>query len=93
MCGCGSSCYWFQYVPFPGGLVNTGGGYMPQRTQGDACLQDWSRCTVNIGFPIDTATDRTGFLPGQGGMTATSCGNPCCYGYPGGPGMIRITYR
>lgn len=93
MCGCGSSCYWYQYVPFPGGLVNTGGGYMPQRTQGDACFHDWSRCVNPIGYPMEQGTDRTGFLPGQGGMSATSCGNPCCYGYPGGPGMIRITYR
>ena len=91
LCGCGSSCYWKQFVPFPGGLVNTGGGFMSMRTQGDACNQEWSRCTTSIGWPIDH--NGSGYLPGQGGMTVTSCGNPCCYGFPGGAGFIRITYR
>lgn len=30
---------------------------------------------------------------GVGGTTARACGGACCYGYPGGPGMIKVSWR
>lgn len=88
-CSC-ASCYWKYVIPFPGGLVNKGGGYVTMRVQGDACNQEWIKCSPSIGFSLDTNNN---FIPGMGGMSATSCGGGCCYGFPGTPGFARITYK
>lgn len=88
-CSC-YPCNWKQAIPYPGGLVNQGGGHVLIRTQGDACIQEWLKCAVTIGYSADTNGQ---FVPGIGGPTSTSCAGSCCYGQSGGPGMIKITYR
>lgn len=88
-CACGP-CYWKQAIPYPGGLINSCGGYMLLRTQGFACNNEWLRCNRTIGWSYDSGY---GFLPGSGGTAATSCGGGCCFGQPGAPGFIRITYE
>lgn len=88
-CSCGP-CYWKYAIPFPGGLTSKCGGHVMVRNQGNACFSDWLRCIYTIGMPYD---GNNKFLPGVGGIPATSCGGGCCYGYPGSPGAIRVTYR
>lgn len=87
-CSC-NPCNWKYIVPFPGGLVNKGGGFTATRVQGNACNQEWLKCIPSIGYSLDTNYN---FLPGRGGMSATSCGGGCCYGFSGNPGFARITY-
>lgn len=88
-CSC-NSCWWKYILPYPGGLVNEGGGYTTIRVQGHACINEWMKCVPSIGY----STDPNGnFMPGLGGISATSCGGGCCYGFAGTGGMIRITYR
>jgi hypothetical protein len=71
-------------------LINQGGGYVALRVQGNACNQEWIKCVSSIGYAVDPNYN---FVPGMGGMSATSCGGGCCYGFPGNPGFARITYR
>ena len=89
-CTCGS-CYWKQLFHYPGGLNNLTGGFVSSQINGNACNQEWSRCNPTIGQWTTGRT--TGWTPGIGGPTATSCGDGCCYGYPGTAGMVRITYN
>jgi len=88
-CSC-NPCNWKYIVPYPGGLINQGGGYVALRVQGNACNQEWIKCVSSIGYAVDPNYN---FVPGMGGMSATSCGGGCCYGFPGNPGFARITYR
>ena len=92
-CANTDNCYWKQGIAFPGGLINQGGGHVLMRVQGNACNQEWLRCATSIGFPIQADSGGTGYVPGTGGLAVTACGNPCCYGFPGSAGFIRITYR
>ena len=90
LCGCNdNSCYWKQAMPYPGGLVNKLGGTTVQKVQGNACNNEWLMCNAVTG--IGGACNNQ--VVGLGGPSATSCGGGCCYGYRGGPGMIKITYR
>lgn len=88
-CSC-YPCNWKAAIPYPGGLVNEGGGYVLLRTQGEACNNEFLRCLSSFGFQFDASNN---FAPGMGVSSATSCGGSCCYGLGGSPGMIRITYR
>lgn len=88
-CACGP-CYWKYAIPYPGGLINQCGGYMMSRVQGNACNNEWMKCGVTFGYHSNT-TDQ--FVPGMGGLSATSCGGGCCYGFGGNPGMVKITYK
>ncbi len=89
-CSC-ASCYWKYAVPYPGGLTNKCGGFVMLRVQGNACNQEWIKC-INTAGGYYSQSDRA-FVPGAGGISATSCGGGCCYGFPGNNGMVRITYR
>ena len=88
-CSC-ATCNWKAVTPFPGGLVNQGGGFVMTRMQGDACINEWQKCIPSFGYQVDTSSQ---FIPGMGTISSTSCAGGCCYGHGGAPGMIRITYK
>lgn len=86
-------CMVNQYVPYPGGLINTRGGYIIRRNSD-------MNVSGNNGHPYDfgeyfgyAATNLAhGSIPGWGGRTAVShAGNCYCGGY-GGSGQVIITY-
>lgn len=90
LCGCNdNSCYWKQGIPYPGGLTNELGGTSVVRVLGNACNNSFAFCAAVSpnGGAYGSQT------VGQGGVSATSCGGSCCYGWRGGPGMIKISYR
>lgn len=93
-CGCNdNSCWWRQAVPYPGGITNKLGGWVHARTQGNACINDWTSCTAG-GMSGHGASEMVG-SPGMGGVSATSCGGGCCHSWSGmawGPGLVKIDY-
>lgn len=89
----GDYCMVNQYVPYPGGLINTRGGYIIRRNSD-------MNISGNNGHPYDyndyfgyMGSNRDHGLPGFGGRTAVSHGGNNCYcgGY-GGSGQVIITY-
>ena len=90
-CTCGS-CWWKFIFHFPGGLINQTGGFTTGQNNGNACNQEWARCHGNHTGGWVTGPNQ-GFMPGIGGPSATSCGDGCCYGYPGSAGMVRMTWN
>jgi hypothetical protein len=89
-CGCNdNNCWWKQALAYPGGITNKLGGNSVQRNLGNACNNEFLLCNAITG--AGGACNNQ--VVGLGGPSATSCGGSCCYGFRGGPGMIKITYR
>jgi len=90
LCGCNdNNCYWKQALAYPAGIVNKQGGNTILRNMGNACNNEWLMCTAVTGMSTSQGSQQVGL----GGPSATSCGGGNCYGYRGGPGMIKISYR
>lgn len=86
-------CWNKQHIPYPGGLVNGKGGWLPgtqcAQTGCGYCLNHWA--TAQLGWG-GGHTERN-YVPGVGGASAWVCGGGCCRGQHGSPGMIRISYK
>jgi len=82
-----SMCCFKQALPYPGGLNNKQGGHNIMRNQGCACNNEWIHCAASW------SGQETSQAVGMGGPSATACGGGCCYGWRGGPGMVKLTYR
>lgn len=86
-------CWNKQLVPYPGGLVNGKGGWLPgtqcANTGCGYCLMHWAAAQLQWG---GSYSDRN-YIPGLGGPSGWTCGGGCCYGVYGTPGLIRISYK
>lgn len=89
----GDYCMINQYVPYPGGLINTRGGWLVRRNS-DMNISGNNGHPYDFGefFGYGASNLAHGSIPGWGGRTAVSRdGNCYCGGY-GGSGQVIITY-
>jgi len=92
--------YNHQVIPYPGGLNNLCGGWV--QTQQRECDGSWhcnydTACCIARMIPGIGSTNMCnfGYVPGiPAASFSGSCnGEDCTCGGPGGPGMIRVTYK
>ena len=91
-----NGCWNKQMVPFPGGLINGKGGWLP----GIQCecwgcgyyLQMYAANQLGWGGGGGNSSHKN-YVPGLGGPSAWVNGGGCCRGQHGNPGMIRINYK
>ena len=91
-----NGCWNKQMVPFPGGLINGKGGWLP----GIQCecwgcgyyLQMYAENQLGWGGGGGNSSHKN-YVPGLGGPSAWVNGGGCCRGQHGNPGMIRINYK
>lgn len=86
-------CWNKQLVPYPGGLVNGKGGWLPGiqcECQGCGyCLFHYAMTQLGWGGGY---SDKN-YVPGTGGPSAWVHGGGCCRGQQGNPGLVRISYK
>lgn len=86
-------CWNKQMLPYPGGLVNGKGGWLPTTQCADTGC---GYCNYHFGVAQlgwgGSYSDKN-YVPGVGAPSAWVCGGGCCYGQMGNPGMIRISYK
>ena len=89
-------CWNKQLIPYPGGLVNGKGGWLP----GIQC--ECQGCGYYLNMYASTQLGWGGaggenshknYVPGTGGASAWVHGGGCCRGQHGNPGMVRISYK
>lgn len=90
----GQWCFVKSYFPYPGGLINTKGGYWTRRYDdmnysGEASTGAWM--SSSMGFWAGASDGNIG-IPGSGGTTASTSGGNCYCGGPGYSGMVQVTY-
>jgi hypothetical protein len=88
----GSACCHLQYIPYPGGLINTRGGWIPRRNE----TLNWAGANGTAHWVNDffgyTSSSREHGVPGMGGISASSTGGNCYCGASGHSGQVIITY-
>lgn len=80
-------------VPYPGGLVNSRGGWIEvgQVCEARNCAYcEQNRALKQVGFG---GAYCFGYVPGMGGSTAYNCENSVYCGTAGYPGMIRVHWK
>jgi len=86
-------CWNKQLLPYPGGLVNGKGGWLPatqcSNTGCGYCQFHYGMTQLGWGGGY---SDKN-YIPGVGAQSAWVCGGGCCYGQQGNPGMVRISYK
>ena len=86
-------CFNKQHLPYPGGLVNGKGGWLPTTQCEDSgcgyCMMHWGVSQLQWGGSFSERN----YVPGIGGSTAWTCGGGCCRGTNGFAGLVRISYR
>lgn len=88
----GDFCWYKVAFPIPGGLGTTEVGYKLVRA---FCNTGTSADNSRVGGVSDSAIGGSTCdyrAVGQGGNTARVCGGGCCCGWPGGPGLIKISW-
>jgi len=86
-------CWNKQFFAYPGGLVNGRGGWLPAtQCENSGCGYCLMHNAVTQ-LPWGGGYSDKNYVPGVGGATALTCGGGCCYGIPGTPGMVRISYK
>jgi hypothetical protein len=91
-------CMVVDLHPYPGGLINTRGGWVAiprwdMNNSGYQSLHSYSKSMMGVmagGEGSDDAHNH--YIPGLGGKSSSSTGGNCYCGGPGGNGMIQITY-
>jgi hypothetical protein len=85
-------CMITQYHPYPGGLINTRGGYLPYRyTSMNLAGENGAHYRFQDYFGHSSNRADEGIV-GLGGRSASSESGNCYCGGPGHAGMVRITY-
>ena len=88
-----SNCCNKQNIPYPGGLINGKGGWVPAyQCECQGCGMHSMRHAVS-NIPWGGTGSQYNYVPGVGGMSAWTQGGGCCHGTQGYPGMIRISYK
>lgn len=79
-----------MFLPYPGGLVNRNGGVVVVPNTGNG-YQATAVCQAHsyLGW----AAPDSQYVPGVGGATFGVFGGTCACGYPGRPGLVRITWE
>jgi hypothetical protein len=87
-------CMIQQYLPYPGGLINTRGGWVTQRTCGILqCSAVYNALPGEyFGYTSTTDSDGYGAIPGMGGRSTFAYCGYCYCGGPGSGGQLIITY-
>lgn len=86
-------CQVLQYVPYPGGLINTRGGWIPRRyADMNYNPSEHSASATDFGYGSAASSAQCSFIPGIGGETASTTGGNCYNGSSGGSGQVIITY-
>ena len=89
----GDWCMVKGYYPYPGGLINTRGGYWVRRYDMNMAGENSIGPFMNISMGYwGGGPDGVTGIPGAGGMTAAANGGNCYCGGPGYNGMVQITY-
>ena len=88
-CACGDTCWVTLGIAQPGGVRDQCTRYVVARNWGNACINEYVACTW--GEMTGDVCGRG--MWGQGAPSATSCGGPCCYGYRGSRGLVKITFK
>lgn len=84
-----------HFFPYPGGLVNSKGGYVTQRftCSGCSCMRcDMIIASKLVGWGQGSCHGANG-VPGMGGGSAQSCCNGPICGMGGNGGLVRISYK
>ena len=88
----GDRCMVQQFVPYPGGLINTRGGWVPYRHTAINIGGDNGKAQRTNMFFGYSSSNREHGIPGMGGYSSiTYCGN-CYCGGAGNAGQLIITY-
>lgn len=83
-------CHNKHYLAYPGGLINQKGGVVAVSSSGNGWQgQVACQAASYLGLADQNFTQ---YVPGMGGATAGVCGGTCSCGFPGRPGMVKITY-
>lgn len=86
-------CMVLQYLPYPGGLINTRGGWIARRYGGmDYSPSEHIAAAESFGYGSGASSASCSQIPGIGGETAASTGGTCYNGSGGGNGQVIITY-
>lgn len=86
-------CMVLQYMPYPGGLINTRGGWVARRYGGmDYSPSEHIAAAESFGYATGNSSAPCSTIPGIGGETAASTGGTCYNGSGGGSGQVIITY-
>ena len=87
-------CWNKQFIPYPGGLINSKGGWAPatqcENSGCGYCL--FQSALTQVPWATGTMGEKA-YLPGAGGPSGWTCGGGCCYGTWGTPGLVRISYK
>lgn len=86
-------CWNKQWFPYPGGLVNGKGGWLPAtQCENSGC----GYCLLHNALtqlPWGGGYSEHNYVPGVGGASGWTCSGGCCLGVHGTPGLIRISYK
>jgi hypothetical protein len=85
-------CIYLQYLPYPGGLINTRGGWIPRRNEGINLSGGQGAAQYVNSFFGYSSSNREHGIPGMGAPSANSSAGNCYCGGPGHSGQIIITY-
>lgn len=89
----GDRCMNLQYIPYPGGLINTRGGWIPLRMATmNYSPSEHIQAAESFGYGSNANSAACSFIPGIGGETSSSEGGNCYNGSGGGSGQVIITY-
>lgn len=94
----GNWCMVMELHPYPGGLINTRGGWVaiPRWDQNNAGWQGFQAFSKSlmgfVGGGEGSDDHHLSYIPGMGGKSSTTSGGNCYCGGPGTSGMIQITY-
>lgn len=85
-----NSCQYKNLVPHPGGILSSGNMWSGVRFDGYNSTGSGESCyPSNFGFTGGSISKAVG----QGGFSSSAFSGNCYCGGPGGPGLIKITYR
>jgi len=88
----GDRCMVQQFMPYPGGLINTRGGWIPYRnTSNDLAGFNGVTQRTNMFFGYSSSNREHG-IPGMGGHSSSTSGGNCYCGGGGNSGQLIITY-
>ena len=88
-----TGCFNKQQIPYPGGLVNGRGGWLPTiQCECYGC----GYCNMHFGgaqLQWGGSYSENNYIPGLGGFSAWTKGGGCCRATNGYPGLVRISYK
>jgi hypothetical protein len=87
---CDNTCHNKTFISYPAGLVNQCGGVTVAGTWSTGYNDNHSCIAMSY---IGWANKSSQYVPGVGGPTFYVAGGCCSCGFPGQPGLIKISYK